>query len=82
MRRREQLERELNFIIGDCKTKEEKIAKLKMVVNTVWNFNAEQAYAFEMSNDNPSTMARVWASTGECQELLDIYLGGKEDAED
>ena len=45
----------------------------------MWNFNAEQTDAFEMSTDRPPTMARVWASTGKCQELLDMYLGSKED---
>ena len=73
MGRREELERELNFIIGDCKTMEEKIDTLTRAVNKTWNFNAEQAMAFEMGTNEPSMMARLWDSQGRCKELLDIY---------
>lgn len=73
MTRRKELENRLSFLIGDCKTREDAIKTLEKVVNTTWNFNAEQSYAFEMGTDNPSFMAKVWASQNDCSELLGIY---------
>ena len=73
MSRKEELERELYFLLGDCETMEEKIDTLSRAVNKTWNFSAEQAMAFDMGTERPSMMARIWDSQGSCQELLDIY---------